>query len=109
MAISDSFLRMKTLYEAIADIDRSIASNNDDIIEEVLNNVKEIDKREYPEEFKNVIVGAIRSALVELYKNQQAEMNEAIGVTDLNTGLSGIDIASNSKKTNDKEIKDHRI
>ena len=70
---------MRALYEAIVEIDKSLSKNSEDTLDEVLNAVKDIDKKKYPKEFTNTIVSAIRESLVVLYKEQQAAMNEEIG------------------------------
>ena len=99
MSISDDFKKMKILYEAIVDIDHAIKRNSDDVLEEILNAVKDIDKKEYPDEVINTIIDAIRCSLISLYKDQQTELNSIIGLGPVST-LDGFNIK--------KEIKDQR-
>ena len=60
---------------------------------------KDIDKKEYPNEFINTIIDAIRCSLISLYKDQQTELNSIIGLGPVST-LDGFNIK--------KEIKDQR-
>ena len=78
--IYDKFESQKILFQAITDVDKAISANNEDVLDEVLNAVTEINKKDYPEEYKQNIINNIRLSLITLYENQQNKMNQVIGL-----------------------------
>ena len=84
MAKKDTFDKMYSLYNAIADIDKIVNSPNDVDqngeckLDQVLFYVKEIPKKEYNVELSNQIISCIRSAIVEMYNKTAQEINNDI-------------------------------
>lgn len=78
--IYDKFESQKILFQAITDVDKAIAASTEDVLDEVLNAVTEINKKDYPEEYKQNIINNIRLSLITLYEDQQNKMNQVIGL-----------------------------
>lgn len=85
MTSSDRFEKLKNTYNAIRDIDRLLLLENEDCkekIDEVINIIKDIDKREFDLEYQNSIVSIIRSALLKIYKTDFDSLNREINLSN---------------------------
>lgn len=80
MAISDKFARLKSLYTAINDLDNSLSIDDPDIIDTVMNVVKDVPKADYPLVEKQNIIDAIRRSLIVLYAAETKEISQHIGI-----------------------------
>jgi len=83
MAISEEFAQVQKIYEAIKDIDLAKSRNSEELLDEVLHAVADIDKSQYPKEYTNTIVDAIRASLMDIYKKHMSILNGDIGITNL--------------------------
>lgn len=81
MAVSNKFERLNTLYAAISDLDRVVSIEDDpQLLESVLNAVKDIPKSEYPPEHQDAIILAIRNSLLALYNEEMKAAGLRIGL-----------------------------
>lgn len=78
--MKECFVELNEIYTAIQDMDRKVALNTESKLDDVLFAVKNIDKANYDDQFTDVIINAIRNALVDLYNKKVAEVNASIGI-----------------------------
>lgn len=86
MSAKSEFEALQVLYQAIVDIDRSINRPRDDnfaasLLEDVLNDIKFINKKEFSDKYTLPIVNNIREAVVEMYKRQQEIINDSLSLS----------------------------
>ena len=104
MAKKDTFEKMYNLYNAIVDIDKIVNSPNEvDMngeckLDQVLFYVRDIPKKDYPEEYTAYIISSIRASIVELYNKTLQEINKDIitGDNAPNPIISGLTKPSDS-------------
>lgn len=103
-ATSKSFEVMYGLMSAVKQIDRIVASDPDDILEDVMTAVKEINLDKFDKSIKQNIVNNIRNGLIEMYQEQQIIVNKEIG---LGTEFSEVPIESAEFETDPSSIIKH--
>ena len=72
------FERLNELWTAIRDVDEIFRSNNDDKIDDIINAVKNINKKEFDIESQNIIVSGFRQGLLNIYKELFESLNNGI-------------------------------
>ncbi|MBR6289197.1 MAG: hypothetical protein IKR19_07680 [Acholeplasmatales bacterium] len=80
MATTDRFNKLQTLFRAIQDLDATTAVENSNILDSVLDVVKDIPKSEYPVELQEKIISNIRGSLIALYNKEVSELGLRIGL-----------------------------
>ena len=79
---TDRFERLKTLFTAIQNLDNTTAVKNDnkDVLDAVLDVIKDIPKSEFPVDCQEKIISNIRESLVVLYNNELKQLGSRIGL-----------------------------
>ena len=72
------FEKLNELWVAIRDVDEIFKSDNDDKIDDIINAVKNINKKEFDAESQNTIVSGFRQGLLNIYKNLFENLNSGI-------------------------------
>ena len=75
-----NFNEVDDLYSAIRNIDRKIAADREDLLDEVWASISGIKKEQFDHENVKVIVNSVRDALLKIYLAKVNEINEAIGI-----------------------------
>lgn len=72
------FEKLNVLWTAIRDVDEIFKSNTDDKIDDIINAVKNINKKEFDMESQDIIVGGFRQGLLNIYKELFDSLNDGI-------------------------------
>lgn len=72
------FEKLNELWTAIRDVDEIFRSDNDDKIDDIINAVKNINKKEFDIESQNIIVSGFRQGLLNIYKELFESLNNGI-------------------------------
>ena len=72
------FEKLNELWTAIRDVDEIYKSDNDDKIDDIINAVKNINKKEFDAESQNIIVSGFRQGLLNIYKELFENLNAGI-------------------------------
>lgn len=72
------FEKLNELWTAIRDVDEIFKSNTDDKIDDIINAVKNINKKEFDMESQDIIVGGFRQGLLNIYKELFDNLNKGI-------------------------------
>lgn len=81
--MKQEFESLSILYTAINDIDNIISrpNNNDCKLDDVLQAVKEINKKDYDPAIEATIIQQIRNAIEKMYIDRVRTINESIRIT----------------------------
>ena len=72
------FEKLNELWTAIRDVDEIFKSDNDDKIDDIINAVKNINKKEFDRESQDIIVSGFRQGLLNIYKELFENLNNGI-------------------------------
>lgn len=75
------FKNIDKIYTAIKDIDKALKSTSTDKLDDVMNYINDIERKNFDVEILNEVIGSIRKILVKLYLEELSVYNKDIGLT----------------------------
>lgn len=75
------FEEMQQVYLAIRDLDKVIASDSKAKLEDAWNVIAEVSKDKFDPKYVESILDATRSALIQIFKEKEAAIDNSIGLT----------------------------
>lgn len=108
--MKSDFEKLNEIWTAIKDVDEIYNSNSEDKIDDIINAVKSIDKKEFDQEAQNIIVSGFRNGLLNIYKQLFDSLNKGIdeigGLASIQMNKTKPSNSTNAYINNVKSIED---